>query len=65
LNTQTYVKLAVNSRFGGGLQVVADTIQTQDVHTVSFNSSGIAAGIYLFSLTTLEERELRMMLRVK
>jgi hypothetical protein len=65
LNHQTHVKLAVYSCLGEEIQVLVNAIQAGGEYTITFNSSGIAAGIYFYSLTTLEERELRMMLRVK
>jgi len=65
LKTQDHVKLAADSSFGEEIKVLNYAIQPGGACTVVYNSSGIAAGIYFYSLTTLEERELRMMLGVK
>jgi hypothetical protein len=65
LKPQDHVKQAVNSCFGEKIKVLEYAMQTAGACTVGYNSSGIAAGIYFYSLTSLEERELRMMLRVK
>ena len=65
LKPQNHVKLAVNSCFGEEKQVIDYAIQPGCGCTVAHYTSGIAAGIYFYSLTSLEERELRMMLRVK
>jgi hypothetical protein len=65
LSKQTHVVLAVFSCLGEEIQVLVNAVQAGGEYTVNFNSSGIAAGIYFCTLTTLEERELRMMIRVK
>jgi hypothetical protein len=65
LNKQNPIKMAVYSWLGEEIKVLADACQAEDEYTVFLNSSGIAEGIYYLSLTTLEERELGMMLRVK
>jgi len=65
LKPHIHAKLAVYSCFREELQVMVNTNQPGCEYTAAFNSSGITAEINFFSLTTLEERELRMMLRVK
>jgi hypothetical protein len=65
LKPQNHVKLAVNSCFGEEIKVLDYAIQPGCGWSVAHYSSGIAAGIYFYSLTSLEERELRMMLGVK
>lgn len=61
----THAKRSVYSCFREELQDMIHTNQPGCEYTAAFNSSGIAAEINFFSLTTLEERELQMMLRVK
>jgi hypothetical protein len=65
LNTLIHDRLAVYSCLHEELQIMVDTNQAGGKYTATFNSSGIAAEINFYSLTTLEERELQMMLRVK
>ena len=65
LKPHTHAKLSVYSCFREELQVMVNTNQPGCEYTVVFNSSGIAAEINFFSLTTLEERELQVVLRVK
>lgn len=65
LKSMIHAKMAADSCFGKEIQVLIHAVQPGGEYPVAFNSSGMAAGIYFYSLTTLEERELRMMLRVK
>ena len=54
LNQQAHAKQAVYSCFGEDIKVLVNAIQSGGEYTVTFNSSGIAAEIYFYSLTTLE-----------
>ena len=65
LDHQTHVKLAVYNSLGEEIEVLVNAFQTAGEYSIIFNSSAIAAGIYFCTLTTLEERELHMMIRVK
>ncbi|MBU1707629.1 T9SS type A sorting domain-containing protein, partial [bacterium] len=59
------VSLKIFDVLGREVQVLVDGVQNAGSHTVIFNGSGLAAGIYFYRLQTGEFSETKKMVLLK
>ena len=60
-----HVRLEVFDALGRRVSTLVDGLRTGGTHTVRFDASGLPGGLYLYRLTTAQERQARAMVLVK